>query len=358
MRGGVADALDAVDFGYERQQLGEIGRACADAVAPGVHVLAEQRYLLHTLTHQHRNLGHDIGKGARHFLAARVRHHAEAAVLAAAFHDRDVGARALDARRGQVVELLDQRKADVDLRLARGAALLEKLRQTVQRLRAEDHVDERRALADRAAFLARDAAADRDHQPGFGALQVPHAPQIGEQLLLRLLAHRAGVEHDEVRIFRTLRALHTVSGAQHVGDLVRVVLVHLAAEGAQVELPHQGCFAASCVESTHTSRTWPAVSRRYFTTEPGGSALGMITRFDSSRICAPGASCARLPSSSTTPPSTWRILARCASLGIGRICAAAALANNTAISQPALIWATRSREIVANQGLEPRTHGL
>src|SRR5260221_3323849 len=154
MRGGVADALDAVDFGYERQQLGEIGRACADAVAPGVHVLAEQRYLLHTLTHQHRNLGHDIGKGARHFLAARVRHHAEAAVLAAAFHDRDVGAGALDARRGQVGELLDQPKADVDLRLAPGAALLGKLPEAGWRLRAADHVYGGATLAHRTRLLA------------------------------------------------------------------------------------------------------------------------------------------------------------------------------------------------------------
>ena len=115
----------------------------------------------------------------------------------------------------------------------------------MQRLRAEHHIDERRALDDRGAFLARDAAADRDHQTGLRALEMPHAAEIGEHLLLRLLAHRAGIEDDQIRVFRALGPLHAFSRAQDVGDLVRVVLVHLAAEGAQIELGHQRA-AASC----------------------------------------------------------------------------------------------------------------
>src|SRR5207237_8836715 len=99
---------------------------------------------------------------------------AEAAVLAAALHDRYMGGRALGARRRQMVELLDEREADVDLGHAGGAAALEELRQPVQRLRAEHDVDERRALDDRGAFLARDAAAHGDHQARLRALQMPH----------------------------------------------------------------------------------------------------------------------------------------------------------------------------------------
>ena len=72
----------------------------------------------------------------------------------------------VDARRRQVVELLDLREADVDLRGGLAAAAREHLRQAVQRLRAEDEVDVRRARDDRCAFLARDAAADADQHVG------------------------------------------------------------------------------------------------------------------------------------------------------------------------------------------------
>jgi hypothetical protein len=62
-------------------------------------------------------------------------------------------------------------------------------------------------------------------------LRCLHAAQVGEHLLLRLLAHRAGVEQDQVGLVHVLRRLVALGGAQHVDHLVRVVLVHLAAEG-------------------------------------------------------------------------------------------------------------------------------
>ena len=108
----------------------------------------------------------------------------------------------------------------------------------MQRLRAEHHVDERRALDDRRAFLARDAAADRDHQPRVGALQVAHAAEIGEYFFLRLFAYRAGIEDDDVRLFGQIGALAALRGAHDLRNLLGVVLIHLTAERAQVELRH------------------------------------------------------------------------------------------------------------------------
>ena len=70
----------------------------------------------------------------------------------------------VDARRRQVVELLDLGKADVDLRPAVALAARQHRGQAVQRLRPEDEVDVRRALDDRRAFLAGDAAADADQR--------------------------------------------------------------------------------------------------------------------------------------------------------------------------------------------------
>ena len=103
------------------------------------------------------------------------------------------------------------------------------LGQAVQRLRAEDEVDVRRALDDRRAFLAGDAAADADQRAA--RLQVLDAAEVAEHLLLRLLAHRAGVEEDQVGVVDVVGRLVAGGGVQHVGHLGRVVDVHLAAEG-------------------------------------------------------------------------------------------------------------------------------
>ena len=67
--------------------------AVVDRAAVGVHVLAEQRHFLHALRGEVGDLGQHVVERPRDFLAARVGHDAEAAVLAAAFHDRDEGAR-------------------------------------------------------------------------------------------------------------------------------------------------------------------------------------------------------------------------------------------------------------------------
>src|SRR5205814_502164 len=219
------------------QKLREIGLRAVDRAAPGIHVLAEQRHLLYALGGQVRDLGDDVVERPRHLLAARVGHDTEAAVLAAAFHDRDEGRGTLDTRRRQVIELLDLREADVDLGPAGAAAALEQLRQPVQRLRPEHHVHVGRALDDGRPFLACDAAAD----------------------------------------------------------------------GVRIE----------------TLRTWPAASTTYFTRVPGRIAVGRMMRFETSRICAPGASRCGAPSISTTMPRRWRISPALASFGMLRTCAPA-----------------------------------
>ena len=168
-------------------------------------------------------------EGAREFLAARVRHHAVVAVLAAAFHDRDEGARALDLGRGQVVELLDLGEADVHLGPVLRTACVQQFGQAVQGLGAKHHVHIGGALDDLDAFLAGHAAAYANLHAA--RLQVLDAAQVAEDLFLGLFAHRAGVEQDEVGLVHVLRGLVALGGAQHVHHLVRVVLVHLAAEG-------------------------------------------------------------------------------------------------------------------------------
>ncbi len=272
VRGGEADALDAGDLGQVLEKDREVRpfHACSRSVsavhapAIGVHVLAEEGDLLHALQAQVGDLGQHVVEAPRDLLAARIRHDAEAAVLAAAFHDGDECRRTLDPRRRQAIELLDLGKRHVDLRPAGAPALGEQLGQAMERLWSEHEVDVGRAGDDRAAFLARDAAADADHEAGPRALEVLHPSEIGEHLLLRLLAHRAGVEEDEVGVFGLLATLVAVGCGEHVGHPVRVVLVHLASEGADVDaLRHRAAWPAglSCSSRRVAPRGAPA-SRR------------------------------------------------------------------------------------------------
>ena len=225
----------------------ERGQIDLDAVVHGtavrVDVLAEQRDLAHALGGELHDLHQHVFEGPADLLAAGVRHDAVGAVLGAALHDRDEGARALGARRGQVVELLDFGEADVHLRPALLEPCREQLRQPVQRLRPEHHVDVGRTLDDRRAFLAGHAAADADQHALL--LEVLDAAEVGEHLLLRLLAHRAGVEEDEVGLVHVLGGLVALGGVEHVGHLVRVVLVHLAAEGFDKDFFGHGNFKNS-----------------------------------------------------------------------------------------------------------------
>ena len=221
--------------------VGQIGDlAVARAAAVRVDVLPEQRDLPDTLVDQVGDLGQHVVERPRHFLAAGVGNDAERAVLAAALHDRHECRDPVDPGRRQMVELLDLGKADVDLRLAGRAPARDQLGQAVQRLRAEDHVDVGCARDDRRAFLAGDAAADADDQVRIRILQRAHAPEVMEHALLRLFAHRAGVEQDDVGVVRPGGRLEALGRVQHVGHLGRVVLVHLTAKRADVQLAAHG----------------------------------------------------------------------------------------------------------------------
>src|SRR4029453_13558514 len=113
-------------------------------------------------------------------------------------HDRDECRRAVDGWRRQMVELLNLGKADVDLRHAGFAARAHELRQSMQRLRAEHDIDVRPPLYDGRPFLRWGGAAHGDHDGGAPYLERTYAAEVMEHALLRFLAHRAGVEQDDV----------------------------------------------------------------------------------------------------------------------------------------------------------------
>ncbi len=67
-----------------------------------------------------------------------------------------------------------------------------------------------------------------------------HAAQIGEDLFLGLLAHRTGIKENDIRLFGVVGHFQALIFAEHVDHFVGVVLIHLAAEGADIDLATAG----------------------------------------------------------------------------------------------------------------------
>ena len=252
MRSGVTDALDAGNLRSVFEQEGEVGNlgftGCAHAVSRasrnlpqiGVHVLPEQCHFFHALLRETGDFRQHILKPARDFGTARIRHYAERAVFAAPFHDRHKRRHAVNFSRWQVIKFFDFGKRNIDLRFTSALAPGDQFGQAMQSLRAEHHVNVRCTRHDGRALLAGDAAADADHQIRIEQFQFTRTAEIGEHFLLRLLAHRAGVEQDHVGLTRVSRFGQAVGGMEHISHFVRVVLVHLTAEGLDVELAGRG----------------------------------------------------------------------------------------------------------------------
>ena len=88
MRRRVAEAIDAGHVGRVVHQLGEIRVIVIDFAAVRVDVLAEEGDLANALARELHHFAQHVCDWTAHFRTARVRHDAERAVLAAAFHDR------------------------------------------------------------------------------------------------------------------------------------------------------------------------------------------------------------------------------------------------------------------------------
>ena len=185
--------------------------------------------------------------------AAGVRHDAEGAAHVAALHDRDECRRL--AHLGQVVANRVLRAfffGDVTDRAAcqreggivhpRLQALFQDgvhvLENAVIFLRADDQVQMRQfrkqLLAAGLGHAAHEAIDDMRTPAVFG----PQHAHFSEGFLLRLIAHRAGVDQNGVGL--GLVGGHRVTAFdEHPHDLFGVALIHLAAVGSDVDLGHE-----------------------------------------------------------------------------------------------------------------------
>ena len=214
------------------QQLGE-RLPVAELHAVGVDVLPEQGDLADALGDQRLDLGEDLARAAVLLLAAQRRDDAERAGVVAADRDRHPrGVRRLALgrqRRGEDVERLE----DLDLRLLLHAGPLEQHRQRADVVGAEHDVDPRRLLGDGRAVLLREAAADGDLHARVLRLHRREVAEVAVELVVGVLAHRAGVEHDDVGLLAGGRG-GVPRVLQQAGEPLGVVDVHLAPVGADL----------------------------------------------------------------------------------------------------------------------------
>ena len=197
---------------------------------PRIDVLAEQGDLARARIDEPVRLLDKIAERSGDFGAARVGHHAIGAELVATLlHGKESTRPDLAARR-QRIELGLRGHVGIGHTLAIDRAG-KHVRQAVIGLRADNHLHRRRARHDLLALGLGDAARNRDQRTR-AVLAVPilHDPaDVGIDLLRRLLADVAGVEHHKVR-FLAFRGRRDALRAKQFGHALAVIDVHLAAE--------------------------------------------------------------------------------------------------------------------------------
>ncbi len=160
------------------------------------------------------------------FRPARARHHAVRAGIIAAFNDRDVGAQQTvapgDLRLKSLVRVEVQTRHPPPARFK----LLDQLRQLPVARRPAHQTDPRRAFENFFAFLLRQTAQHADNFPVGKRFPVS---QSRKNLLRRLLPYAASVVQNQIRLRRSLHR-PVAAALQHARDLLRIVVVHLAAK--------------------------------------------------------------------------------------------------------------------------------
>ena len=220
------------------QQLGEADTGVRAEVAPvRVDVLAEERDLPDALARRALDLRDDLARPPADLAAADGRDDAVRALRVAAHRDLNPCLEtpfAVERQRRREAPLV----AGAERAARRRAARAEPLAEVRDRPRAEGDVDERVEIEDPLPLRLRIAAADGDHALRVAILQRFRLREVRREPLVGLLADRARVEDDDVRLVLRDR-LAEPDRLEHALDPLRVVRVHLAAERRH-EVPLHG----------------------------------------------------------------------------------------------------------------------
>ena len=229
----------------------------------GIHVLPKQRDFPRTGGDQQPRFCDDIGRGARIFRTARIGHDTERAEPVATFLDRKKRRRALRRDIGQEIELGLGRKFGVDNTAARAPAFIRftrragnHFRQAVIGLGAENKIDIRCAAHHFRTFRLGDAARDADHHRRSGRraipFQQPQPPEFGIHFFRRLFANVAGIEDNQIRVFRRVHGA-IAERCEHIRHPDGIVHVHLTAVVPDVKCFCQKGLPGSVLQSRSKS---------------------------------------------------------------------------------------------------------
>ncbi len=198
-----------------------------------VHVLPEQLNLRIPKVHQLPRFVKNRRRSPAALLAARIRHHAISAELVASLDNRNVAAMRIGARRVLGLKaLVGGAIVEPGNPLPAGLQLHQHLREIAVRSRPADERHIRSALKNLFALLLRHAPQDAKLFSLRSILLIIRQPV--KDLLLRLVANRAGVIQHQPRLFHR-RNLPIPLLQKRPDHLFGVVRIHLAAKGFQVK---------------------------------------------------------------------------------------------------------------------------
>ncbi len=221
------EALDAADPAEQLAQPEALG-----GLPVGVDRLPEQRDLGVAVSHEVPDLVDDLGGGPAALPAPGERHDAERAVLVAALDHGDVGLeRRTAADLAKLVDRILLGKLQPQRLAAFGPRGRDELADPLDLPGARHEVDERRPLQDLGAGNLGDAAGDADDEVRVLLLAPGEDAERAEDLVLRLFAHRAGVEDDDLRggLVGALGGPPDSEGLELARHALAVEDVHLAA---------------------------------------------------------------------------------------------------------------------------------
>ena len=177
------------------------------------------------------DLRQDVARATVLFFATQRRHDAERArVIAAHGHGHPAGVRGLALGRQDGGELLEGVN-NLNLRFVIVTGTLEQRGQRRHVVGAKDGINPRRVAQHGVLILLREATSHGNLHTGVVFLRLLQVAQRAVEALIGVLTHGARVEHDEVRLL-FLRGGNIASLFEQARDALRVVDVHLAAEGS------------------------------------------------------------------------------------------------------------------------------
>ena len=236
VRGGETDTVNAINSRHHRDQLGQVtDGAVVFGTAISVDVLPQQIDFPYPFLRQPEALSNHIIHGPADLGAPGVRHDAVGAVFVAPLHDGNKRGRAIHTWLGQTVKLLNLRESYIHHGNVVCFAGVDHLRQAVQSLRAKHHIDLGCAPANFFTFLTGHTATDTDDQVRVFLFQLAPATELMEQFFLGFFPHRTGVDQQDIRLFGVISQLQGMSLTEQVCHTGRIVLVHLATMGLDIQ---------------------------------------------------------------------------------------------------------------------------